>query len=58
MSLGRGRACAAAATAAGADEDPNGVIRDPAVNDRVVIEVSSGQCRVAKQLAENSTAEN
>lgn len=38
-----------------AGEEPLGVIRDPAINERIVIEVSSGQRRVAKQLAESST---
>jgi 5,5'-dehydrodivanillate O-demethylase len=38
-----------------AGEEPLGVIRDPAINERIVIEVSSGQRRVAKELAASST---
>lgn len=32
-----------------AGRDPGGVIRDPAINDRIVIEVSTGQARMAKE---------
>ncbi len=38
-----------------AGEEPLGMIRDPAINQRIVIEVSTGQRRVARQLAAGST---
>ncbi|MCZ6885841.1 MAG: hypothetical protein O7E53_05720 [Alphaproteobacteria bacterium] len=34
-----------------AGEEPLGVIRDAKINQRIVIEVSTGQRRVAKQMA-------
>jgi 5,5'-dehydrodivanillate O-demethylase len=38
-----------------AGREPLGVIRDPAINERIVIEVSTGQRRVARRLAGSRT---
>jgi len=37
-----------------AGKEPHGVIRDEKINERIVIEVSTGQRRVAKELAESN----